>query len=191
MSVWAVLATGPSMSQAVADSVKGRCRVVAVSDAYRLAPWADALVSNDSAWWAAHLDAMKFAGRKFSGARTKLKGMEFIKSEGPFTFGMNSGLQGIRVVPVIDPQVSKILLLGFDMRGNHFFGLHPKPLRNTTPHRMEVHKRQFAWFRKCKVINCTPGSALKCFPMGNLEEELGSESEALDQNSQEQKVQSV
>lgn len=175
MSVWVVLATGESMSQAIADSVRGRCRVVAVSDAFRLAPWADAMVSNDSAWWAKNLDAMKiFTGRKFCGAQTKMSGLEYIKPTGGFSFGINSGLQGMRVVTIVDPHASKILLSGFDMRGTHYFGLHPKPLRNTTPHRFEVHRRQFKLWRGCKVINCTPSSSLKCFPMGSLEEELGN-----------------
>lgn len=173
MSVWAVLATGESMSQAVADSIRGRCRVVAVSDAFRLAPWADAMVSNDSVWWARNLDAMQiFKGRKFCGAQTKMDGLEYIKPSGGFSFGINSGLQGMRCVPIIDKQAEKIILLGFDMRGTHYFGPHPKPLRNTTPHRFEVHKRQFKLWRGCPVVNCTPNSSLKCFRMGKLDEEL-------------------
>lgn len=59
-----ILATGPSMSQAVADSARGFGTVIAVSDAYRLAPWADCLVSADTAWWKHHNP--DFAGPKFS-----------------------------------------------------------------------------------------------------------------------------
>jgi hypothetical protein len=172
MSVWAVLATGPSMSQAVADSVRGRCDgVIAVSNAYILAPWADALVSNDSVWWKSNPSALKFVGRKFCGA--KLDGTEQILLTGPFPLGSNSGLQGIRVAGGVF-HATKILLLGFDMHGTHFFGRHGTPLRNTTQVRMKVHKEQFARWKGCPVVNCTPGSELKCFPMGELSQELVS-----------------
>lgn len=171
MSTWVILATGPSMSQVVANSVRGRCGgVVAISDAYVLAPWADALVSTDATWWNAHPAALKFAGRKFCSAR--LQGTEQILVAGPFPPGSNSGLQGMRVAAEIF-KATKLVLLGFDMHGTHFFGQHRPPLRNTTVKRMEVHKQQFARWKSCPVVNCTPKSALKCFPLGDLETELG------------------
>lgn len=175
MTTFAILATGPSMSQAVADSVRGRCGVIVISDAYRLAPWADALVSTDAMWWKEHLDAVKFAGRKFCGA--KFAGVEQIMLSAPsppFPPGSNSGLQGMRVAVGVF-HATKLLLLGFDMRGSHFFGPHKPPLRNTNEKRMQVHRQQFFRWRVCPVVNCTPGSALKCFPMGNIEEELARE----------------
>lgn len=167
MTVWAVLATGPSMSQDVADFVRGRCRVAAVSDAYRLAPWADALVSNDVTWWRVHsaaVDASGFAGRRFGAAR--FTGVEIIPPTGAFTHGVNSGLQGMRVAEMLGAKL--ILLLGFDMRGAHFFGKHPAPLKNTTPERFRVHLAQFKKWAGCPVINCTPGSALEHFPFGDV-----------------------
>lgn len=60
--IFAVLATGPSLASEDVERVKGRFHVIAVSDAFRLAPWADALVSADAAWWKAHPDAKDFAG---------------------------------------------------------------------------------------------------------------------------------
>lgn len=39
-------------------------RVIAVSDAYKMAPWAEALVSADAVWWRYHKP--RFEGRKFS-----------------------------------------------------------------------------------------------------------------------------
>jgi len=172
MSTWAVLATGPSMSQAVADTVRGRCGVIVVSDAYLLAPWADALVSGDRKWWNAHHDAFKFAGRKFCGNRST-EGVEFFKPDHMHGVGSNSGLQGMRIAR--DKfGATKILLCGFDMQGSHFFGSHRPPLRDTPSSRREIHKRQFAKFdtTNCRVVNCTPGSQLEYFPFGELEEEL-------------------
>ena len=51
--IFSILATGPSMSQAVADRARELGSVLAVNDAFELAPWADGLVANDINWWRA------------------------------------------------------------------------------------------------------------------------------------------
>ncbi len=61
------------MSLHIAESIRGRCHVIAVSDAYKLAPWADALVSQDRPWWNYHRP--EFAGRKFSGGNQAIEGV--------------------------------------------------------------------------------------------------------------------
>jgi hypothetical protein len=165
-----VLATGPSMSQAVADSMRGRCRVVAVSNAYELAPWADALAANDAAWWTEHPKARLFEGQKFSAQH--VKGLTRFASSA--RSDSNSGLLGLEVARHLG--ATRVLLLGFDMHGPHYFGPHPAPLKNTPHARFEVFKRQFQlWGRqhpRVEVINCTPGSQLDCFPRGVLKEVL-------------------
>jgi hypothetical protein len=169
MTTFAVLGTGPSMSQELADLVRHQCRVIAVSNAYKLAPWADALVSNDRAWWQQHPDAYQFVGRKFAGC--KLSGTEYLMSEGIYRAGSNSGLQGLRVAAMLG--ATRILLLGFDMRGTHYFGEHKPPLRNTTAKRFAAHIAQFKGWHGPKVINCTPGSALTAFPFMDIRQALG------------------
>lgn len=69
---------------------------------------------------------------------------------------------------------ARVLLLGFDMRGAHYFGPHRAPLKNTDAARFEKFKRQFAAYRPpgVEIINCTPGSALSCYPLGQLEDYL-------------------
>lgn len=178
MTTFAVLATGPSMSQALADYVRDKCRVMAVSNAYKLAPWADALVSNDSAWWREHKDAIQFAGRKFCG-NSGYQHLERLKADGDFGGGTNSGLQAMRAAQLMG--ATRILLLGFDMHGAHYFGLHPAPLRNTTRSRFKVHIMQFRKWKGCPVINCTPGSALKQFPFMDIREALGEAQSAQQQ----------
>lgn len=157
------------MNQSLADYVRDKCKVVAVSDAYKLAPWADALVSNDGNWWNHHKDAMNFAGRKFCG--THYKQLERLIPDGSFGGGTNSGLQGMRAAQIMG--ATKILLLGFDMRGTHYFGKHPEPLRNTTANRFKVHIHQFSKWKGCLAINCTPNSALTRFPFMDIREALG------------------
>lgn len=171
MTTYAVLATGPSMSQAIADSIKGRFRAVVVSDAYRLAPWADALVCNDMRWWNVYPDALQFKGAKFCARFYPGQGVEMLPTTMEFPPGTNSGLQGMRVARALG--ATRILLLGFDMGGTHYFGPHPAPLRNTSPARFREFIAQFdKWLGGCEVLNCTPGSALTKFPSADLNELL-------------------
>lgn len=143
---------------------------VAVSDAYALAPCAAAVVSSDRAWWAEHPAALQHPGRKFCAAP------EFHRPNGverlPVPSHINSGLLGI--MAAVELGAARVLLLGFDMHGAHYFGPHRAPLKNTDAARFEKFKRQFAAYRPSgvEIINCTPGSALSCYPLGQLEEYL-------------------
>jgi hypothetical protein len=47
----AILGGGPSLTQDQVAQVQHSCRVVAVNDAYLLAPWADVCYFADSIWW--------------------------------------------------------------------------------------------------------------------------------------------
>jgi hypothetical protein len=163
-----VLATGESMSQAVADSVRHLPRVV-VNDAFRLAPDADALAANDTSWWKANPDALRFGGRKFTAQEPYRRGViERIERDALIDTTTNSGLLGVHVART-KLGAKRILLYGFDMRGTHYFGPHPDGMSNTKPARFEVFKAQFARYAKAlpkdvTIINATPGSALTCFP---------------------------
>lgn len=169
--VYAVLATGPSLNSEDIEKLRGKCKVVCVSDAYRLAPWADVLVSSDAQWWKVNKEAQEFEGLKFSLA-PDFCGLpkQIRKFDGGS--GWNSGLLGIRVA--VHLGATKVLLLGFDMKspGNHFFGKHPAPLKSSTTAHMERFKRQFQQYkpRGVQIINCTNGSALLAYPQKSLEE---------------------
>ena len=72
----AILASGPSLTREQCEQVRGRCRVIAVSNqgidndvggvtVPAFAPWADALYAADAKWWKCYADrALKFAGIK-------------------------------------------------------------------------------------------------------------------------------
>lgn len=170
MTTCVVLATGASLSPEQVSQVRSayeerRCKAVAVSNAYQLAPWADALVSNDMKWWRQHPEALQFAGRRFCGA--DYKGTERLPPVPMFPTGSNSGLQGMRVALMIG--ATRIILLGFDMKGTHYFGPHPAPLKNASPGDFQRMMVQFTrWKSEAEVINCSPGSALTCFKTGTL-----------------------
>lgn len=166
--IFAVLATGPSLTQAVVDSVRDRCKVVAVSDAYRLAPWADALASTDGKWWKANPEALEFAGQKFTAAPSFVP-LEDVERM-PVDTATNSGLLGLMVAVKLG--ATRVLLCGLDLHspGAHFFGRHPSPLRSSEQRHLDMHKRQFAQYRPrgVEILNCTPGSALDVYPMADL-----------------------
>jgi hypothetical protein len=174
MTTFVVIATGQSLTMEQVDLVHrnvlaGRCQAIAISNAYERAPWSAALISNDRNWWINHPKALKFAGRRFCAGR--LSGVETLPFDLNFGSGVNSGLQGMRVARDVF-KASRLLLLGFDMHGTHYFGRHPAPLQNTSVSRFAAHVAQFRKWKGCTVVNCTPGSALKQFPVSTLEREL-------------------
>lgn len=160
----AVLCTGPSLTQADVDYCRGRCKVVAVSDAIYLCPWADALVSYDKGWWKAHNP--EFAGPKYHCHFEKIEGVEKVVE-----FPGNSGCLGILIASRMKPE--KIILLGADLKGTHYFGKHTKAnLRNTNAAQFKTMKAQFTKFAKLPIVNCSPDSELECFRRGDLRVEL-------------------
>lgn len=160
----AVVCTGQSLNQSDVDYLQGKCKVVVVSDAYKWAPWADAMVSHDKKWWMAHEDC-DFAGPKYCGHVHDI-GREGIERFYPA--GGNSGCMGIMVAnKLFSPDL--ILLLGADCHGTHYFGPHTRPLlRNTNKAQFEAMKKQYAALKRLPVVNCSPISKLTCFPFGVL-----------------------
>lgn len=153
-------APGPSMSQAVVDALRGRA-VGVVGCVFQLAPWADFLVANDSAWWEQYPAARDFTGRRFSGNR--LHGVEWVRAS---STDWNSGVLALQVAYQLGARL--VRLHGFDMHGSHYFGPYANGLANTPPHIRGVHLKQFrVWACEhpdMQVVNCTEGSSLDCFP---------------------------
>lgn len=165
--VFAILATGPSLTIAQADAVRG-LRVIAVSDAYKLAPWAEVLASADAAWWRHHKP--DFDGRRFS--VMNVDGCERLVGKHA---GINSGVFAIRVARHLGAR--KIILFGFDGHGQHFFGAHAAPLVNTTEARRKIHALQHQYeYEACRdagviVVNCSPGTQLTSYPTSTRDDQ--------------------
>lgn len=170
MKTWVIIATGPSLNDEEISKVKQFRQegiidgVIAVNNAgLDKAPWADALVAHDSIWWMAYPQAREFSGRKFS--KHRFSGTE--KAPCPLS-NCNSGLLAMFVARDIY-KAERLILLGFDFKGTHYFGPHTakvghQELRNTTEEKFKVHIRQFESFSKCEVINCNLNSGLERFP---------------------------
>jgi len=163
----AVLATGPSMSADLVALLTGFDAIVAVNDAFRLAPHADALVAQDFAWWNEYRhETDHFAGRKFS-CNKGIPGVERVDYAGGTS--TNSGALAIYVAATV-LGADEVLLFGFDMQGTHYFGEHPPRLKGTSERRRAVMQEQFFALKQrldamgVRVVNCTPGSALRAFP---------------------------
>jgi hypothetical protein len=152
------------MCQSVADSLR-HMRRVAVKEAYKLAPDAEALAANDQSWW--HKEELAFAGRKFSTNPPLRSTVERIKSNALISTGTNSGLLAVHVAISLFG-ATRVELYGVDMRGTHYFGPHVGR-SGTKPERFEIFKQQFERYGKSlpkgvSIVNCTPGSALTSFP---------------------------
>lgn len=178
------IGTGPSLTTEDVAFVQGKARVIAVNDAYKLAPWADVLYAADAKWWGWHKGAPTFKGSlKFAlqpGAlrwpgvqmlrRGSLDGLDL--DPRVVRTGFNSGYQAINVA--VHLGAAKIVLLGYDMRGQHYFGKHPD--RTVPPFPLCLAK--FATLvaplaaLHIAIVNATRDTALTCFPRVSLEDAL-------------------
>lgn len=177
------LASGPSLTPADVDFVRGKARVIAVNNNYQLAPWADVLYAHDRRWWQWHHGAPTFHGLKIGIQRVpRYADLHYLKL-GPPTglsrdpgivhHGRNSGYQAINVA--VHFGVARIVLLGYDMHRTwdraHWHRDHPIP----TPDLYRGFRRNYETLVEplraagVEVINATRDTALTCFPRAPLE----------------------
>lgn len=173
-------------------------KVIAVNDAWHRCPFADVLYACDRGWWDYHGHAVLsgFRGEKWTsttrsnradddkiawgkldlyGLKTVLgipeEGFSF--EPGVIHYGNNSGFQAVGLA--LQFGAKEIRLAGFDMRKHgarsHFFGEHPPELNVPSNYGAFVDdfKRGAASLPPDRrVVCCTPGSALNCFPFEEL-----------------------
>lgn len=163
--------------------------MIAINDAYKLAPWAGVLYAADSLWWRVHQGVPSFTGLKYSlqPEARRWPGVEVLRNTGEFGLetdptglrtGRNSGYQAINVA--VHLGALRIVLLGYDMQAtegkSHWFGDHPKPLRHG-----HTYGVWLTFFRSLvqpladlgvTVINATRTTALETFPRMSLAEAL-------------------
>lgn len=169
-----VIAPGESLTREQCDAVVGAGLIVAVCDAYRMIEHCYAICATDRAWWRARTEVMSLPCRKFS--VHEMDGIERVERNDHIGTDSSSGVLGLWVAKLLGAK--RILMLGFDNRGGHFFGPYVPPLKNTAPHRFATFAHQFTHLRNrfkldgIECINCTPGTALEAFPKLTLEEGL-------------------
>lgn len=121
----AVLASGPSMSADVAESLREH-RTIAVNHSHRMAPWADMLVALDGNW---PQSFREFAGMRVTGVKDDeldalYAGPMYERVQfrpGHAIEIRNSGLSAIRIAAGMG--AARIILAGFDYPGvlGHFY----------------------------------------------------------------------
>ena len=186
------LGGGPSLTQADVLATWGQAHAIAVNDAYRLAPWAVALMASDAKWWRYHEPRLEgFSGYRYcledtgglpdSVTLLRNTGKDGLETDPTgLRTGGNSGAAAINLA--VHFGAARILLLGYDMgadrRRAHWFGDHPPELKRA---RSPFHSfmarmaTQVAPLRALgvEVLNCSRRTALECFPRVRLEDALG------------------
>jgi hypothetical protein len=187
-----ILATGPSLTVADVEYCGGRARVLAINDAYTLAPFADCLYGTDAKWWNWHRGAPSFTGPKWSvehsqwnAHRVKYPDVQRLRNTGNYGIdheptglrtGRNSGYAAINLA--VHYGAARIVLLGYDMQPRHgqthFFGEHPQ--RSPSPY--ASFRAAFDHLVKplaklgIVTVNASRESLLTCFPRVDLRDAL-------------------
>lgn len=184
-SIVVCIASGPSLTQGQVDYCRGRAKIIVVNDNYRLAPWADLLYACDHQWWKWHKGANGFSGIRATQDESAAEEFDIQwipsrKGSGLSTDpqyihqGRNSGYQAINLAFLLGAK--RIVLLGYDMHVRpsgrpRWFGHHPNlQVPNYTDY--ISHYESIAAQRLVEIINCTPSTALNCFPKTELHETL-------------------
>lgn len=178
----AILGSGESMSQAVADSVRHLPRI-AINKTSDLALDAEYIFAADAMFWQCNLDYEQRSGIKVSTQqRMRIRpnvprwvevmqwgGISgFDERPGYLRSGSNSGYQALHLAASMGAR--RILLFGFDCHGGHWHGPHERPLDNPNGHAFDSWIKAFRKLapilagKGIEVENCTPGSRLDCFP---------------------------
>lgn len=194
----AVVAAGPSLTQADVDKLRDRIHVIAVNTTYRLCPWADVLYGCDVGWWKTTKGAPEFKGLKIGFdidgtmpfedvKKIKIRGWErrtnwvndiLVDNYGEIGAGANSAFQACNLA--VQFGVKGILLLALDMcqmnGKSHWHGQHPYPLNNPIQSNFSMWKKNFEGvvptFSRLgiDVVNCTMISALSGYPKMSIED---------------------
>jgi hypothetical protein len=177
-----ILASGHSMTQEQAAAVRGLGTVIAINRTYELAPWCDILYGCDAKFWQYYPDALDCPARKISVEFDHPEVERWPYSESPglglykLHSGRNSGYQAINLAYLLG--ATRIVLLGYDMHGEHWHPQHKPPLsmiqnfRDWVP-RFDQMARDLKK-QNVSVLNCTPGTRLKVFRRKTLNQFLGS-----------------
>lgn len=188
-SIAAVVASGESTADVDIPSLRDRCRVIVVNNGFELAPWADALFAADGRWWDHYPLAKGFGGLKITSTAAAARAhkvifVEALPTAHRFVFEPlgtighcgNSGFQAINLA--VQFGARKILLIGFDFKGNHWHGDHVMPLRNPRQAAMDKWRDRLdaeaptLAARGIEAVNCSPVSALQAFERSSVQKAL-------------------
>lgn len=191
------LASGPSLTQAVADEVRGR-HTIAVNSSCSLAPWAEVLYFTDSSWyeqrrqivadWPRLVVSMSpTAKRELPDKVRRVKGLgdpgfQPVRFPPPgsdvILQGRSSGHTAISLAVALG--ACRVVMLGYDMRvvdGKEHCHAEYSGERDLRQYANDFVPAFAGWndiaiAAGVEILNATPGSAVTEFPMVDLDEVL-------------------
>jgi hypothetical protein len=189
----AIIGAGPSAQNAGIDRLNGRCRVIAVNESHKLAPWADVTYGCDYAFWALHKGLPDFAGLRVTHDRRaarefKLHRVEIERPNGDDLLldkpswigaGGNSGFQAMNLA--IQFGATRIMLVGIDCTlefGVHWHGRHHYQMNNPAESNVKRWRKAFDGVAGklralgIDVVNCSERSALQNYPKMSIAQAL-------------------
>ena len=199
-----VAASGPSLTASCARECRlarwlHGWRVLAVNDACKALPWADAMYAADISWWRTHEGAKGFNGIKYTSHsdassqfcddKTELirefkdlhlvnahPGKDFSTNQQYINYGeqAHSGFQAVNLALLLGAKC--VVLVGFDYRfidgKSHFFGDHPYGLSQFEESKFRELACAFNTAPCSKIVNATPGSRITAYPQVSLDDAL-------------------
>lgn len=191
-----VIGSGPSLNdmqllEVALARVGFRVNAITVNNTLERAPWADVAYFGDYTAIKHYLPQLRKTSAaewvtidKAAAERWKLTHVDPASANGMaldrIRVNGNSGAQAVNLAAAFGAR--RILLLGFDMRNDpltgaaHWFGQHPKNLVTVQLFDEWLHKfdaiAKDAKALGVEIINCTPGSALDCFPRAHIADAL-------------------
>jgi len=189
-----ILGGGCSLTDDDVEFCRGKARVIAIKEAYLLAPWADALYGCDPKFWRFYEGAPTFTGLKYTIAQdpaqeqhTAWPGLQVLRNTGQdglevdpsgLRTGFNSGYQAINLAfHLAGP--TQIVLLGFDMWAGpdghqNWFGPHPNHVDSPYPIFLQAFRsiEEPLADAGVQVLNASRFTVMNSFPRVPLEEAL-------------------
>ena len=179
MTTFAVIASGPSLTQADCDLIEAAgIPTIAVNDSWRMARFARFVFAGDAAWWDAHIEEIDIVAERWTSSRqaAEAHGLRLYPWAGEY----NSG--ALAICLVVHLRACRVILIGADCSiacGLHWHGAHEKT-RNPTADRVRLWHAHYAQAERiaaengCEVVNCSRHTELTCFPVRDLESVLES-----------------
>lgn len=184
-----IVGGGTSLTPEDVQYCFGKARVIAIKEAFQLAPWADVLYACEEKWWKCYKGAPDFLGLKYALEPQPIAwpGVNVLENTGNYGLevvrtglrnGYNSGYQAVNLA--VHLGAAKIILLGFDMSigasgQQNWFGPHPNHLTGSP---YPIFRQSFSTLEAplkalgIEVINATRFTLLTGFPRMTIEEAL-------------------
>lgn len=190
-----IIGGGPSLTQEqVTYLINTSTYIIAVNNAYQLAPFADMIFACDIQWWYYHKNLLKFSHGCWTlegvGSHFAKRHKTPVLNEIPFTrdygiyddkvhHGGNSGYMAIQLARLMG--FKKIVLIGFDHQHTngqtHWHGDHDKRIFNKNADDLDRWnsnmERLLTDITDVDIVNCSLETAITACRRSTLELEIG------------------